>query len=154
MTTTSAALRADFDERYTELDGLLAPLTAAQLEQIGITDRWSVRDLLAHLVWWQQRMLARRRGEMPAILKIAGESDEAFWERANAAAVAAFSDRSGMEMLAVWRDSHRQMADLIASLSAADLADDDLIGNIVGNSTGHYEEHVPAVREFVARLGA
>jgi hypothetical protein len=56
----------------TALDDALAVLTARQMTQAGVTrSGWSVKDILAHLVEWQQMNLdwyeAGLRGEKPAI---------------------------------------------------------------------------------------
>jgi hypothetical protein len=39
----------------TELENLLAPLTPAQLTTAGVAGAWSVKDLLAHIAWYQQQ---------------------------------------------------------------------------------------------------
>jgi len=54
------------------LDDILAPLTPRQMTKSGVTrGGWSVKDVLAHLVEWQQMNLdwyaAGRRGEKPAM---------------------------------------------------------------------------------------
>ncbi|HEX9656558.1 MAG TPA: ClbS/DfsB family four-helix bundle protein [Bacteroidota bacterium] len=56
----------------TTLDNTLALLTKRQMTQAGVTrGGWSVKDILAHLVEWQQMNLnwyaAGLRGEKPAI---------------------------------------------------------------------------------------
>jgi len=54
------------------LDEILAPLTPRQMTKSGVTrGGWSVKDVLAHLVEWQQMNLdwyaAGRRGKKPAM---------------------------------------------------------------------------------------
>ena len=58
-------------ERST-LDTLLEPLTPRQMTRAGVTlAGWSVKDILGHLIVWQQMDLAwygaGRRGETPAV---------------------------------------------------------------------------------------
>jgi hypothetical protein len=121
------------------------------LTLIGVTDEWSVRDLLAHLTWWQQRVLARMRGEPASFQQEAGESDEAFWQRVNAAAVAAMRHEPADKVLRDFRASHQQMVQTAAALTDAQLADENLINSIIGNTYGHYAEHMTALRAFVGR---
>ena len=40
----------DFEESY-------AGLSDAELQIPGVTDRWSVRDIIAHVTWWEEEAL-------------------------------------------------------------------------------------------------
>jgi uncharacterized protein (TIGR03083 family) len=43
------------------LEGALARLTEAQMTEPGIVGRWSTKDILSHLTFWEQKMLHRLR---------------------------------------------------------------------------------------------
>lgn len=65
-------LLAEIDLERSRLDALLAPLTPREKTQAGVTlAGWSVKDILGHLVGWQQMNLgwyeAGLRGETPAV---------------------------------------------------------------------------------------
>ncbi len=65
-------LLKEIDLERTALDEALALLTARQMTQAGVTrGGWSVKDILAHVVEWQQMNLnwyeAGLRGEKPVI---------------------------------------------------------------------------------------
>ena len=66
------ALLEEIGRERAELDATLARLTRAQMTTAGVTrGGWSVKDILAHLVEWQQMNLewyaAGLRGEKPAM---------------------------------------------------------------------------------------
>jgi hypothetical protein len=65
-------LLAEIERERIALDETLAPLKPRQMTKAGVTrGGWSVKDLLAHLVAWQQLNLgwyeAGRRGDVPAM---------------------------------------------------------------------------------------
>jgi len=67
-----AALLSEIHRERAALDDALTGLTARQMTTAGVTPGgWSVKDILAHLVEWQQMNLdwyaAGLRGEKPAI---------------------------------------------------------------------------------------
>lgn len=69
--TTKAQLLLEMEQERRALDELLAPLSAAQLEQPDVVGHWSVKDVLAHLHEWIAMFLdwyaAGLRGEKPAV---------------------------------------------------------------------------------------
>jgi hypothetical protein len=69
---TKPDLLAEITAERTALDGLLGRLTPRQMTRSGVTaGRWSVKDILGHLIGWQQMNLswyeAGQRGETPAV---------------------------------------------------------------------------------------
>jgi hypothetical protein len=124
-------------------------------EAIG---RWSVRDLLAHLVAHEQRALAEvaaaRRRERLAI-------DHGCTDEFNAGAAFAWAGLGRAAALAAWERSCRQVFVAVSELSETDFAPGSLLeqalgdtvdGALANNTYGHYAEHLPALRA-VARLG-
>jgi hypothetical protein len=109
----------------TALDDLLALLTTRQMMQAGVTrGGWSVKDILAHLVEWQQMNLnwyeAGRRGEavaMPApgfTLRELPRLNEMIYRKHHR--------RPLQDVLQDYRSNHKRIVALIESLS-----DDDLV---------------------------
>ena len=68
--TNKNQLVAESQKEYAALEQFLAPLTPAQMVQPGASGEWSVKDVLAHLLAWQQMFMgwyaAGLRGENPA----------------------------------------------------------------------------------------
>lgn len=55
--TTKTQLLEDMETEYKALEQLLAGLSSERMIQPGIVGEWSVRDVLAHLLEWQQMVL-------------------------------------------------------------------------------------------------
>ena len=69
--TTQDQLLSASQQEHTALEELLATLTPEQMTQPGVLGEWSVKDVLAHLIEWEQMVLgwykAGRRGQAPQI---------------------------------------------------------------------------------------
>lgn len=109
----------------TALDDLLALLTTRQMTQADVTrGGWSVKDILAHLVEWQQMNLdwyeAGRRGEKPAMPAPGFTLREL--PRLNEMIYRKHHRRSLQAVLQDYRSHHARVVALIESLP-----DDDLV---------------------------
>ena len=145
--------------RRDQIAGALATIPEPLFLRPGIIGRWSVRDLLAHLVAHEQRALgeiaAARRGERQTI-------DHAAVDEFNAGAALAWAALGRDEAVAVWERSHAQVVAMLRELAETDLApgsalertlDDTVDGALANNTYAHYAEHL-AELEAVARLGS
>jgi len=67
--TTKDQLLTASQQEHAALEELLAPLTPEQMTRPGALGDWSVKDVLAHLIEWEQMALswykAGRRGQAP-----------------------------------------------------------------------------------------
>lgn len=88
-------------------------LSHRELTQIPIYDHWTIKDILAHLIGWDQRVVKI----LPLIVQ-----DQASLipgvevEEQNQQAVAQWRDRSLAEVLMALQATHRQIVDLIGQL--------------------------------------
>ena len=57
-----AALLANIQAGYDQLEALLASLSEEQMTIPGVNGSWSVKDNLAHLTAWQSYQAARQEG--------------------------------------------------------------------------------------------
>jgi hypothetical protein len=115
-------LRA-FDAESARLDALLAPLTPAQWVMPGVVGDWSIKDVLAHLVAWQQMVLtwhaAGRRGEAPAT-----PAPDLTWQQLpelNQRIWLAWRDRTLHEVQTAYSDSCAAICAAIEATSDAEL---------------------------------
>lgn len=116
------------DEAITEkrkFDLLLTQLSAEELNEAGVTPGgWSVKDILGHLIGWQQLILsyyhAEERGETPSVpgygltWRQTPELNKIIYQQ--------YRDKSLSEVCDLFEKSHLAMLELVESLS-----DDDLI---------------------------
>lgn len=121
--TSKAELLAAIDQERSALDGLLATLTPEQMTSASVVGDWTVKDVLAHLVEWEQMVLgwyqAGLRGETPA-LPAPGYN----WGQTpqlNQVIYEKHRDRPLDEILAHYQSSHAEIMALIQQLSNDDL---------------------------------
>lgn len=116
---------------------------------------WSVKDILAHISGWHHQMAAAMermaRGEKPTPEGV-DYSDADGW---NAGFAAAMKAQSASTVVADLKQSFANY------LRAATAIPDDRFGEgktvnrlLEGSGYGHYEEHLPAVREYLAKAAS
>lgn len=137
-------------------DALLAQLSEEQMLQVGVTDRWSVKDLIAHIAWNELEMIPLMRAHT-----LAGGSE--LWnlsqDERNEAVYQQNRDRPLADTL---EEEQQAYADLFAAAQA--LSDEDLNDPgryeqmpaewvpwriFAGCSFKHYQDHLLALRDWL-----
>ena len=144
------------DDGWDKLQAYLGALTDAQLAGPADAVGWTVKDHLMHIVRCEKGVLAmldkKPYGEGLGV-------DPALWEadieEQNAVMQKEDAGKSAGEVRQALRDSHERARAKLASLTDADLVlprrhfgassagEDPIIWTIVGDTYGHYEEHLP-----------
>lgn len=116
-------LLAALQKEYTALEKFLAPLTTEQLALTSAPGAWAVKDVLAHLYEWQQMFFkwyeGGQRGENPAV-----PAPGYKWNQLpalNQAIYEQYQPLTPQQALTMFRESHQQMVEFIATLPEADL---------------------------------
>ncbi|HEV8575185.1 MAG TPA: ClbS/DfsB family four-helix bundle protein [Dehalococcoidia bacterium] len=175
MTVDSPANKAELEEHlrdaWAQLQSTLDSLTDEQMTERTDNVGWTVKDHLAHLVVWEQGIIAllKREPRYPAmgvdvatvqrtnewgvlnqILRVQHQSD----------GLADVRDRLGQ--------THEELVAIVASLEPGDLlktyshyqpdepGDDSgepVLRWVIGNSSGHYLEHLPWMRKLSGLFG-
>ena len=148
----SALIRAT----STRLELLLAQLSVAEMNQPGAVGVWSVKDVLAHLAFWNRYAMnvlhSIARGETPEL----GADDET--ERNNASVVAQYYQRPLAAVIADWQQAREDLLDAIEDLDDEALnnpnyfpwsAGRSLLDRIGGNSFEHEQEHIEQIRAWM-----
>jgi len=152
VTRSKAELLRLEDEGYAEVHELLGALTPQQLAEPGLEGDWSAKDLIAHLASWCSE--AARHIEQIRL----GTYD---LTRADERAI----DRDIDAINRRFHDANRELSlgDVKAELAASRfrmLEELDLIPEVTktcagwfhASGPGHYDEHLPRLREWVAGL--
>ncbi len=126
---------------HARLEALLAGFSDEEFLQPGRFDEWSAKDMLAHITFWEQRLIAYFNGAKESLVQ-PDEDESVAIDRINAEVLAANRDRPLAEVRAAFDDSYRQALALAESLSAEDLADEMLYGLLAGDTFEHYREHI------------
>jgi uncharacterized protein (TIGR03083 family) len=120
---TKDELLVAIDRERGELETLLATLTPAQMSEPGIVGDWSVKDVLAHLIEWEQMCLgwyaAGLRGEIPPLPAPGFKWSQT--PQLNQQIYEKHRDRPLDEVLDQFQASHREILGIIQELSNEDL---------------------------------
>lgn len=140
-----------------DLEQVIAGLDEGELTRPGVVGEWSVKDILAHIVFWESRVTAWaegiRTGEKPPPPPISGEITE---DQENQIIYEQNRDRPLPEVLDDWRSTHRQVLQDVETMSEADLFERKvpwLEGNtfaeaMPGNSYEHLRHHAQDIRRW------
>lgn len=116
-------LLESIQKQYAALEKFLAPLTPEEMAFSSAPGAWAVKDILAHLVEWQQMFFrwyeAGLRGQMPEV-----PAPGYKWSQLpalNQAIYEKYRSLAAEQALAMFRESHQKTIELIESLPEADL---------------------------------
>jgi len=127
-------------------------------------DGWAIKDHLIHLAVWELSVVTLLCGEprFPMRGMTPGNPEPTNADELNAQIFAQNKDRSAQDARNLFHTAHMELLGELAKLSDADLlkpyshfqpnengADEQnpVLGWIVGNTYGHYEEHIAWIRE-------
>ena len=146
---TKAELLESIHEMRVLLNKKFSKLTPQQMVWPGSMDDWSVKDILAHLVDWEQRFIgwyeAGQRGEVPETPAPGYKWSEL--PRLNQAGYEEHKDESLEEVLELYRKSHQEIVELVEGMSEGEIFDigyyewtggSALLGFIAANTSSHY----------------
>lgn len=163
---TRAELLERIHTRHADMAQFLRQLTPAQLTAPELDGGWSVKDSLAHIAAWESMLFDEvdkyRRGE-PVVLwapgfEIAGDNGEAQMHRYNEYLFQQNKDRPLEEVLDDFRSTYLRVVETVEGLSPDELFNADhfparagrpLITLIVGDTYGHYDEHLTWIRAWL-----
>lgn len=136
-------------------EALLAKADQARMTEPGIEGEWSIKDILAHIAWYER--------EMVGILQTRALIGSSLWVLPNAERNAAIFDQNRDRSLSeVLSETQRVYAELLQA--AQGLAEEDLIDPsryrdmpadwvpwkvFADNSYEHYAAHIPAIRAWL-----
>lgn len=144
-------LLAELDRSYLRLVREIEKLSDTELKIVGVTRLWSVKDLLAHIVFWQERAERRASGQAVEWDPRKGEDKETYVNRLNAEAVAASKHLEGRQLLEIFKVNHARIVEVARGLTDERLADKDFMTLFANDTYAHYDEHCAGVNRFVAQ---
>jgi hypothetical protein len=109
-------------------EDLLAPLDEAQVVAPILPSQWSIKDVIAHLMAWQQITNARLRAalegrepEYPHWLKGLDPDDEENLDQINAWIYASYQDKDWPSVYRDWRDGYQRVLEAGEAIPEHDL---------------------------------
>ena len=138
--TSKADLLAAIDQERGALEATLETLTPRQMVEPGVVGEWSVKDVLAHLVEWQQMVLgwyrAGLRGEIPEMPAPGYKWNQ--MPQLNQMIYEKHRDSPLGEVMEQFHASHRETVGVIQELSDEELFTARRYGWTQGNTMGTY----------------
>ncbi len=149
---------------HQRLIGVIANLTDAQLQAPVLAGHWSVKDVLAHLAFWDQRLLhaispadgaQANRLAPPVIADI--PLDAQWLETVNSRIYDMNQGRDLADVQEEFDATRRRLLEVVASLTMHDVFDADGLTAGLGEPFApmllgaweHYDEHAEALAEHV-----
>lgn len=128
-----------------------AGLSEAELLEPGVTGSWSVRDLIAHVTWWEEEALKHLpeilAGIRPQRYSVLYGGIDAF----NAQMTELMTGASLAEVLAKHAETHRRLVETIRQAPEEQIATETRFRRRIRLDTyGHYPEHTEAIRSWRA----
>ncbi len=151
------------DEAIRRVVQAIEPLSPTQMLAPYLSDNWSVKDLLAHLTWWDQWLMVTlytdEAGAPPPIappLFAEIPSTHEWAEAMNAKVYAYNRTRPLEEIQEEFTLTRGRLLQCVAQLSVADLYDSDGLSARIGQPVAplvlgiyeHYEEHAHQLEEL------
>jgi hypothetical protein len=136
--------------------GHWAGLTKEQMLAVpGATPEWSVKDLIAHIIWWENFSISRM------LLIAVGKEAPVFteWDAINERVRRAHETLTLEELLADWNHNEAKVLAATDGFTFEELMgelqyrDGPLGALLAGNTYGHYEEHEPDLIVYVQSRG-
>jgi hypothetical protein len=139
-------LLESIQKHYTALEKSLAPLTAEEMTYSCAPGAWAVKDILAHLVEWQQMFFkwyeGGSQGEMPEV-----PAPGYKWNQLpalNQAIYEKYQHLTADEALSLFRKSHQKTVQFIETLPDADLTTPGLYQWMNNNTLMSYLNSISA----------
>lgn len=143
-----ASILEQIRSTHAPLEALLASIDDARMTQPGVNGEWSVKDILAHITWWEQHLLRRMRTGQDD-LYVEGVDARSATDRANAEVFAANRDRPLADIRAEFDASYRELLATIEAMSDDELAPDDMYEAISWDTFRHYPEHTATLTAWL-----
>lgn len=130
-------------------DEALAAVPPERMTEPGVNGDWTVKDLLAHIAWWDRHLLQRlRTGQEP--LYAPGDDPREVTVAANAAIFTEHHDRPLDDVRAEFDAAHRELLAALEALPPEVAADEEMYDTVGADTFGHYPDHAETLRAWLA----
>ncbi|HKA20295.1 MAG TPA: ClbS/DfsB family four-helix bundle protein [Blastocatellia bacterium] len=142
------------DKRWTEFNESYAGLSDSQMTESRVTGDWSVKDIIAHVTWWEQEALKHlpliTKGGRPRTYAAEYGGIDAF----NALMTEQKRRLSLSEVLRQRDETHQRLVLYIESVPEEQCINDKRFRRRLRLDTyGHYPKHAKAIRAWREKPG-
>ena len=140
------------DTAWLAFQASYAGLASARLMEPGVAGDWSVKDIIAHVTWWEEEALRHlpviMAGGRPPRYSVTYGGIDAF----NAMMAERKRDAPLSDVLTQQHDTHQRLIDFIANVPEDQFTRDTRFRRRLRLDTyGHYPIHTNAIREWRQR---
>ncbi len=140
---------ARLDAAWMDFEESHAGLSEAQIMIPGVSKQWSVRDVIAHVSWWEEEALKHlpdiRQGRRPPRYSVTYGGIDAF----NALLTEKWRRLSLPEVLREHADVHRRLRDYVRSVPDEMFVRETRFRRRLRLDTyGHYPKHAKSIRAW------
>jgi hypothetical protein len=140
------------DTAWVAFQASYAGLSTSRLTEPGVTGDWSVKDIIAHVTWWEEEALRHLpliiAGDRPPRYSVTYGGIDAF----NAMMGERKRDLSLSDVLRQQDDTHRRLIDFIQSVPEEQFTRETRVRRRLRLDTySHYPIHTKAIHEWRQR---
>jgi DinB superfamily len=173
MTSTKETCLAEMRSSFEEVMAVLDTIPRERLTDVGVTEEWSVRDVLAHEAGYERYVAAALFGDLtgkpPTNRDFYGrdnaptEADDASDDSTNAWVVAYARTQTVDEVLAEFRWAHDRLVEAVEACVEADFEDPNRFPSMKGKTLlailpdqcqGHHREHLRQLEPFARKISS
>ena len=156
-------------EKFNDWEELLANLNEAQITARQLPGNWSIKDVMAHLMAWQQLSIARleaalhdRELVLPAWPEELDPEPEGEPDELNAWFYESYRDQPWSTVYQAWRDGFLRFLELAEAISEQDLLeagkypwleDYPLMAVLQGSYEHHHQDHFEPLSAWLKGTG-
>lgn len=152
---TGRQLLQRLDKAFEDFRASYAGLSEAELLESGVTKAWSVRDIIAHVTWWEEEALKHLplvlAGRRPPRYSVTYGGIDAF----NALMTAR---KEGLSLSDVFREqaeTHQRLVDYLQRIPEEQFASETRFRHRLRLDTySHYPKHAEAIRRWRTQKAA
>jgi hypothetical protein len=155
--TDKAEVVRQLEEAWRELTSLVDSIPESRLEIAGVSEDWSVKDLLGHMAFWGERatktLRAINAGRPDDIAFGSGENWVDEWNRRE---YVSRKDRSLDEIRTEWArafdEAERALAETPPQKLDEPFQHHSVVQYFAGDTYEHYNEHADQIRTWLRQL--
>jgi hypothetical protein len=149
MEITAEAISQRIENDYADIVRLYRSVPVTAVEEAGLPNGWSVKDVLAHIAAWDWRYAS--------LLEAAHDTNAPLQAKPDIDALnrETYQERAGWGWEEVEYDfhaAHQSMIEAIRQFPAARLNDDFVQANIAEETWEHYAQHLPDLQRWHKRV--
>ena len=149
MATPQEQVLGQINKAWGELQGTLGKVPQKRIEEEGVIESWSVKDMVGHMTSWEKDTMEKiqdyfRNGDAAVL-------DWYNVDEFNAQTTGINRRRSTDEILDDMKATHQKLIEFVQSLSEASLAIPEVEKRVRIDTFEHYHEHTEQIQKWLNR---